>query len=209
MVALDSSIRLVALQFRFTNSSVIPFSVRHLDQESAEEYAHRKSRTDGFMFIEPTPKCSLVEFLRELEAAGYELVDAFYQERPYNVVKNPNGRWTYHVVRFLFARREFVELSDEFKKVRDIIRTELQSICESALWCAVAYSNPFYENGEEITDQRAVNINLTARLPLLCPDGQPVTVWQKDENGEHVGDAPLPLKPDRCLRINQGAIQLV
>lgn len=113
------------------------------------------------------------------------------------------------MVLFLFARREFVELSDEFKKVRDIIRTELRSICEATMWRVRSFSNPLYKNGEEIPDQRAVSINLEARQPLFRPDGQPVTVWQNDENGKRVGDAPLPIKADYCLRIVGGAVSLM
>ena len=210
MIALNGTVRLVALQFRFTNLDLIPASVKRLDRETQEGYASRKSHSSGVVVIEPTTKkYSLAEFFGELEAAGYELVDALYQERPHNNIKDPCGNWTYHMVRFLFARREFVELSDEFKRVRDTICAELRSICESALWCAQAFSNPFYKNGEEIPDQRAVSINLEARQPLFRPDGKPVTVWQKDENGKRVGDAPLPLKADYCLRIVSDVIQLV
>ena len=135
-------------------------------------------------------------------------MDALYQERPYNNAKNPHGKWTYHMVRYVFARREFVELSDEFRKVRDTIRAELPRICENALWRVRLFSNPFYKNGEEIPGESTVSVNLEARLPLFRPDG-PVTVWQKDSNGRRVGDAPRPLKADYCLRIVGDAVQLV
>lgn len=206
MVALNGSVRLVAIQFSFSNPDVIPSSVKRLNRETQEERVERKNHSSGVVVIEPTEKCSSVEFLGELEAAGYEMVDAFYKERidP----KDPRGKRTYHMVRFLFARHKFVELSDEFKKVRDVIRAELRSICESAMWRVRSFSNPFYKNGEEIPDQRTVSINLEVRQPLFRPDGQPVTVWQKDENGERVGDAPLPLKASYCLHIVDDAIQL-
>ncbi|MBI4095223.1 MAG: hypothetical protein HY435_03460 [Candidatus Liptonbacteria bacterium] len=200
---------MVALQFRFSNPDVIPPSVRHLNRETQAEYAERKNRSSGVMIIEPTEKCSLAEFLGELEAAGYELVHTLYQERPHNSAKDTGGRYTYHMVRFLFTRCEFKEPSDEFKKVRNTIRAELRSICGSALWCVQIFLNPFYKNGEEIPGARAVSINLTARQPLFRPDGEPVTVWAKDEHDERVGDAPLPLKADRCLRIAGDAVQLV
>lgn len=209
MVALNGTV-LVALQFRFTNSDAITSVVKRLDQETQKEYVVRKRRSSGIMLIEPTTnRHSLVWLLADLESEGYELVDAFYQERPNNEKKDPVGMWTYHMVRFLFARREFVELSDEFKKVQDVIRAELRNICESTLWCTVVYSNPFYKDGEEIPNKRAMSINLTARTPLFRPDGQPVTVWQKDENGKRVGDAPLPLKADYRLRILENDVVLM
>jgi hypothetical protein len=175
VVALNGTVRLVALQFSFSNPDAIPATVKCQDRETQEERVVRKSHSSGVMVIDPTEKCSLVEFLGELEASGYEMVDAFYKERI--DAKDPRGKRSYHMVRFLFARREFVELSDEFKKVRDIIRTELRSICETAMWRVRSFSNPFYKNGEEISDQRVVSVNLEARTPLFRPDGQPVTVW--------------------------------
>lgn len=198
---------MVALQFSFSNPDVIPATVKRLDRETQEERVVRKSRSSGVMVIEPTEKCSLVEFLGELEAAKYEMVDAFYKERI--DAKDPRGKRTYHMVRFLFVRREFVDLSDEFKKVRENIRTELSEMCRMAMWRVRAFSNPFYKDGEKIPDQRAVSINLESRQPLFHPDGQPVMVWQKDVDGKRVGDAPLPLKPDHCLRVRSDIVQLV
>lgn len=207
MVVLNGSVRLVSMQFSFSNPEVIPGMVKRRGRETQEERVERKNRASGIMVIEPTEKCSLAEFLGELEALGYEMVDGFYQERPDS--KDPRGKRTYHMVRFLFARREFVELSDEFKRVRDAIRAELRSICDSAMWRVRSFSNPFYKDGEEIPDHRAVSVNLEARQPLFRPDGQPVTMWQKDENGRRVGDAPLPIKADYCLRIMGDAVQLM
>ena len=205
MVALDS-VRLVALQFGFSNLSVIPASVKRLDRETTEERNECKNHSSGTLVIEPTENCSLVEFLGELEASGYEMVDAFYKERidP----KDPRGRRMYHMVRFLFARCEFVDLSDEFKAIRDIISRELRGICKIAMWQARAFLNPFYKDGEEIAGQRAISINLTSRKPLFRPDGQSVTVWQKDEGGRRVGDAPVPIKPDYCFCIKDNAVRL-
>ncbi len=207
MVVLNGTVPLIALQFSFSNSNAIPTMVKRLNRETPEERVVRKDRSSGVMVIEPTAKCSLVEFLGELETAGYEMVDAFHKERI--DAKDPRGKKSYHMMRFLFARREFVDLSDEFKKVRDLIYFELRSICESAMWRVRVFSNPFYENGEEVPDRRAVSINLEAREPFSRPDGQPVTVWQKDENGNRVGDAPLPLKANHCLRIVNDAVRLV
>jgi hypothetical protein len=93
--------------------------------------------------------------------------------------------------------------------VRDIIRTELRNICEAALWRVRAFLNPLHENGEEVPGQRAMDISLVARQPILCPDGQPVTVWQRDATGKRVGEAPLPLKAEYCLRIVSDVVRLV
>ena len=207
MVPLKRSVRMVVLQFRFTNANVIPVSVKRRNQETQKEHVERTSRSSGIMVIEASAKCSFAGFLDELEVAGYELVDALSQERP-NTDKT-HGRYSYYMVRFIFARREFVECSDEFSKVRDTIRTELRSICESAMWSSQVFFNPFFKNGKAIPDQYSVSINLTHRQPILQPDGQPVTVWQKDESGKRVGESPLPLKADFSFSIVGDEIQLI
>ena len=199
-VTLDFRSHLVALQFSFSNPAAIPSSVKQRSPEAVEDRNERKNRCSGRRFIEPTENVSLVWFLRELEASGYEVVDAFYQER-LNPKGDSYGKGTYHMVRFLFARREDVELSEEFGRVKDTLRAELQEICRAAMWRVRAFCNPLYENGEEVPGYSALSINMEARKPLFLPDGQPVTVWQKDEYGERVGDAPLPLRPSFWLMV--------
>jgi hypothetical protein len=185
------------MQFSFSNINVVPTSVKKLELEMLEERNERKTyKGNGEVIIKPIENVSLVEFLDNLEV-GYELVDAFYQPRidP----KDPRGNRIYHMVRFLFARRKYVKLSDEFKEVRSTIYAELRKICEQAMWRVRAFLNPFFMDDEEVLGQRALSINLEARKPLFHPDGQPVTVWQKDERGNRVGETPFPLKPDYYL----------
>lgn len=205
-VKLSDFVPLIGLQFSFSNSDVIPPSVKHQKKETPEESNKRGSCSSGNLIIKPTENCSLVELLNKLEVAGYNMIDAFYQERidP----KDPNSKRIFHMVRFLFSYRGYVEPSDEFRERRSAIWTELRNICQVALWRVKVFSNPFYKDGKEIPGQRALSINLEARKPLFYPDGQPVMVWPKDKNGKHLGDASLPLKPDYCLRIKKSAICL-
>lgn len=201
--------RMIILQFSFTNAGVIPKVVRRLPKETIEERIARKSYPGGgAMVIEPTENCSLSEFLGELEAAGYELVDAAYEER----INAKNLYKTYHMVRFIFVHREFMEFSDEHKRiVRAFMLAELRKICEEAHWRVRAFSNPFFKDGEEVKGQRALSLNFEARKPLFEADDptRPVRVWVKNEKGERVGDAPLPLRPDYHLRIMEGNVGLV
>jgi hypothetical protein len=202
-----SNARLVVmLQFSFSNPDVVPAVAKRMAQETPEEQVKRKSYSNGVVLIEPTERCSLAKLLGELEAAGYEMVDAFYKKRI--DAKDPHGKRMYHMSRFLFARREFVELSDEFKKVREAIRTELRSICESAMWRVRSFSNPFYKNGVEIPNQRAVSINLEGRRPLFNSAGNRLKVWQRNTLSEKVGTAPLPIQPTHELRIIYSALAL-
>ena len=208
MVTLDRTIRLVGLQFSFSNINVVPELLKELELESLEERNERKGRkSSGEMVITPTENSSLMEFLSDLEVAGYELVDAFYQPR----VHPKNPRIIYHMARFLFARREHADPSEEFKGVRNAISAELLKICEQAMWRVRAYLNPFFTADEEVPGYHALSINLEGRKPVFLHDGQPVVVWQKDEEGNRVGDTPLPLRPDYHLRlrIDTNVIQLV
>ena len=139
-----------------------------------------------------------------MEQVGYELVDAFYKPR----IDRESGR-TYHMVRFVFAHHDCVNLSDEFKRVRNTIRVALDEVCISAMWRVRAFVNPFFKNGARCDDQFALSLNFEARKPLFLPNGQPVVVWQRDASGEKVGEAPLPLKAKVAVRVQGQAVQLV
>lgn len=197
MFKLDSSVRLVLLQFSFSNPSAIPPSVRRRSPETPEERDERKDRADGVMIIQPTEGTSLAEFPRDLEAAGYKLVDAFCKER---INKNNPHMKRYHMVRFTFARREYAEISQGFWKVREAIRAELQSICGSSLWRVRAFDNPFYQDGAEVSGQRTMSVNLEVREPLFV-NGQPVKMWGRDSEGKRIGEAAVPLKAKRHFRL--------
>lgn len=196
---------MIMLQFSFSNPKVIPQNVKHCNYESTKERASRKNRnSDGRTVLEPTEMCSLADFLNEMDTARYEIVDSLQRRRLSTNMK------PYHMVRFLFVRQEFVEtLSDEFLAMREAIRSDLQLICTNALWRVRAFLNPFYRDNVEMPGQKMVSINLEARQPLFHADGQPITVWDKDENGEHIGIAPLPIKAAHYLKISNNGIQLM
>lgn len=208
MVALDEAVRMVILQFSFSNPEAIPASVRHLTPETWRKHMERKSHSNGVLVISPTPNCSLESFPRDVEESGYEMVDAFYEERIDS--KDPHGQRRYHMVRFTFARREFAEASEEFKERRDLYRLDLfEEICRKALWRVRAFDNPFFQNGEAVPGQRALVVNLEGRTPFFRADGSVVTVWQKDAEGHRVGDAPLPLRPNLHLSVLDRTVRLV
>ena len=207
MVKFDSSIRITVLQFRFSSFSAIPIAAKRLLRKSAKKQQRRGNKPTGFEVIEPTAGCSLLELPGELEEAGYELVDAFCEERVDG--NDPRNERTYYVVRFVFARHEFAaNISEAFKAARDRIRIALSEICGTSMWRTRSFSNPFYENGKEVDGQRAVSINLDMRTPLFQPDGKPVMVWQKDGKGNRVGVVPIPLVPECELSAYDGILRL-
>lgn len=220
-------LRLIALQFSFSNFHLVPASVKNWKPErkpeTVAEGEERKSHTNGIPILEPTENCSITEFLGELEIAGYELVDALYEERidtkdPKNKKfmedvraglidsdKRPPGR-TYPMVRFLFARSEFVEnLFEGFREIRDRMYADLAEMACAALWRSRGFSNPLYKGGEEVAGQTALSVNFEVRRPLFQPNGLPVVMRQKDAAGNPIGE-PLPIKPDFHLRFGGESI---
>ena len=202
---LGSSIRLVTLQFSFTNPDVVPSCVKRLSHETQEQAVARKAMpTPGQPVIQPTEDASLMRLPSALEKVGYELVDAFYKPR----IDQKSGR-TYHMVRFVFAHHDYVNLSDEFKRVRNTIRVALDEVCIQAMWRVRSFVNPFFKDGTQCDGQSALSLNFEARKPLFLPNGQPVVVWQRDANGEKVGEAPLPLKAKVAVSVQDQAVQLL
>lgn len=195
MVKLSGALRLVILQFAFTNANAIPRGIQHREREAQGEREVRKTRMDGRMVIEPAENCSLLQFVHELEAAGYELVDAFYQEREARPDCTGPGR--YHNVRFMFARKEHVSISEEFRAAREEHRNGLLEIARTSLWRVRAWSNPFYKDGLP-SDETVLSVNMEAREPLFQPDGTPVTRWPahlKDNRKRGPEDKKVPLQP--------------
>lgn len=202
---LGSSIRLVTLQFSFTNRDVVPSCIKQLSHETQEEAVARKVMpTPSQSVIQPTEDASLVGLPSMLEQAGYELVDAFYKPR----IDQKSGR-TYHMVRFVFAHHDHVNISDEFKRVRNTIRVALNDVCTQAMWRVRSFVNPFFKNGTRSEGQNVLSLNFEARKPLFLPNGQPVVVWQRDTGGERVGEAPLSLRAKVAVRVQDQVVQLV
>lgn len=196
MVALDHSIRMISLQFSFSNPKLVPESIQRLEHETLQKRTEREGAIPGQLMIKPVMGCSISRVVDELEASGYILADALYKPR---IVHN-RAKKTYHMVRFLFVRQEFAEISDFFRAKREDILHDLAIICRDAMWRVRCYKNHFFLRGEMIKGQYFLSINLEARQPLFLPDGQPVRVWQKDEDGQRIGEAPQPVKPAFILR---------
>jgi len=201
MVPLQN-VRMIVVQFSFSNPEVIPSGIKRRGRESVFEHVARKLQATGERVIEPTENVFLGHLVGDLEGNGFELVDAFYQCRP----KGENLDRTYYMVRFLFARREFAMPSAEFMQVRDAIRAELQEMLRIAFWRVRAFLNPFYLDGVEVPGQKSLSINLEARVPLFFPDGRLIMARRK-ENGKKIGN-PQSLQPDFAMSVAEGLVLL-
>ena len=155
------TVRIISLQFSFSNSSVVPKTLLTLPKETPKESAERKLRANGVVFIEPTEKCDLSKVPQDLLEQNYILIDAFCQERI-----NPKApKNSYYMVRFLFIHKDFFiteKGSEEFALKRNEILKEFEFLCKSALWRVRGFNNPFFQDGVEIPNNRAVSMNMEA-----------------------------------------------
>lgn len=195
---LNGQVRLVLLQFAFSNLKHVPSCLKQKSEKTLKESPAIK----GELCLSATEDVGVVDFIADLESMNYQLVDSYYQ------IRSRNGQ-QYAVVRFLFAEKEQASVSDEFKKMLPEIEQALLQICESAMWRARAFLNPFFKDGRIIDDVYALSVNLEARKPLLDSTGKPIFQWQKDENGEKIGDSPISLRPEKFLKIIDGDIRIV
>lgn len=183
--------RQVIVQFSFSNPEAIPGQPRRALPETPKESSDRKSGTaTGTMVIGPTEeRASLAQFIAQLLSNGFRLVDAFTQQR----VNKPGAyKKTYYMARYIFERDEVATA------LYGSTMQELQTICNTTVWRVRVFANP---HGQ-------LSVNLEARKPLFLPDGQPVVEWQKDAEGNRVGDNPIPIQPKHRLQVEDGTIVL-
>ena len=197
---LSGMVRLVMLQFSFSNVAAVPEGLFKKAKESLDKLVSRKSEVQGRQFIAPTKDVSVLMFVGDLIAAGYVLVDAFYQMR-----SNAQGQ-NFPVVRFIFAVEEDVRTQSEFFCHKQVAQRALAQICGHALWRVQGFLNPFVREGILIDGCHSVAINCVARNPLIDIKGDAILRWQKDEAGERIGNGPVPIEPKLFLRIQEDDI---
>ena len=201
----NSNMRLIGVQFNFSNSAIIPPTIEQRRKESVVEQKERKNRpNDGRMVIKPIDSVSIQYLINDLEELGYELVDGFSQERPH-----PKRRdMTYFTTRSVFVKSDHATISEEFSSVRTSVRFDLIKICNDAFWRTTAFVNPFYENGHQVTGVKSANLNFSARTPIFNPDGTPLLARHKDEDGRRIGD-PVPLVAQHKMIRGKKMLQII
>lgn len=191
---LNEAVRLVYVQFSFSNREAVPQGLRFLPQEKEVEHKARKAKqsAEGHrneQFIAPTEKVLARALLSTLERAGYNLVDATYQHR-----WGQKGR--YHMVRYVFAQ-EAVDhgVHPDFVRLRSVARINLMKLLLNSFWRVRGYRN----TGEEGS---MVSINFESRIPIVDANGNALLVWKRDKDDNKVGDGPVPLEPLFTVFVN-------
>lgn len=188
------------LRFSFSNLDLIPDC---LEQESGiekpEKFLARQFEIPGEQFIEPVEAVGCLLFIRDMEEAGYIIVDAFFK------VGKKYGR-DFGIMLFTFAIKENAHCSERFLRAKLAIEQKLHNLFEQNMWRVRAFLNPFFKNGKMIDDLYAVSVNFEVRTPLVDGNGKPLVQWQKNDKGERIGDAPIKICPKLFLRIENGDI---
>lgn len=204
LVNVAPSVRVIALQFSFSNADFVPKSVRQQGRESAQEQRARENLSTGELVIDPHEDADLIQFVEQVGLNGYELVDAFHQPRD----DQHNPRRAFQMVRFVFLRREHVRSTAAFIQTRATLLNEMIEMCEQALWRVRVYLNPLIIDGRRVIGENAVSINLDARKPLFT-NGERVAIWRRDEHGQKIGDAKVPIQATHEIHFRDNAIELV
>lgn len=203
--------KLLVIQFAFSNPAAIPAQLRNafLDEKTVDDEEKRFIRSNlggsGITAIEATKNVSLAEFVGSIKEAGWTLVAYNHEIRPN--LKDPRGKTFYHALRFVFAREDTADA--RMKELQPMFLGVLRVIAEEAMWTATTYQNPFYQKKEAVPGATHIVVNAVGRQPYCDGDGTPRTEWQKDSEGNRVGEKPLPIKPAKKLAYSDETIDLV
>lgn len=164
--------RMLTLQFSFPNDDAVPIGLRSLGAEDGATAAKRKlakAAPNGKDLLDGNfpERTSLSELPSGLARNDFVLVNASYQKRQDQHDKSK----TYHMIRFTFVRKCFEETDDEqlkkFLPFRGLALSELQGVCELALWRVRLFRNPYFKDGTVSPSETMISINLEARVPLF------------------------------------------
>ncbi len=195
-------VRMIGFRFMFSRREFVPVGLRNLERA----YVPAKNKTcrpRSSAAIESTENCSLEGV--ELTLDGYEMVDAYYEERTDSTLHNR----PVHVVQFWFGRTEYAAVSREFGAVRHLLIGDFDEICTAAFWRVVGFVNPFTIGGKEVPGQHALSLNMEARHSRFQSDGSLVLQWRKDAAGKRLGESAVPIWPDYVLKIVGNEVSLI
>lgn len=174
-IGINDYVEMLLLQFDFTNSELVPLTVKDERREQESESQARKQRSTqkpGLQLIDPTVDNShdtnINSLPEDLVKLDMTLVDAFFQKRV--DAKKPNAY--YHTVRFTFVPGSKAVFKDRFKEFMPIVYSELTGLTQLAFWRVRAYQNSYYLNDREVRGSCVVSINLGPPTPIFSSNGE-------------------------------------
>lgn len=201
---LDAHVRMLMLQFSFSERHPMPNIFLQLPDETQGKHTERKSAlVTGTRFIEPGHNnVGLKHITESLERAEYVFVSAVRQRRTQEFQ-------SYNMIRFFFARRGYVDPTTNDPSFRKTCRSMLQLIARDTMWRVRAYRNPLCQHDVIVPGECSISINLEARCGLRQNNGVPIMVWPRDAHGRKTGESKKPLSPSQILTAMDGIIQLI
>ena len=200
--------QMVMLQFYGTNPKAIPTVLCEVAPETEIELMNRRRPFNGALIVQPTKGCSLLDLIDDLQMHGFELVEAFRQERL--DTKDELLANVYYMARFVFAMPATATVPVDYQSKQAEDLEALQQMCHDAYWCMQVFDNPECEEEDAgiMQGHRVLSLNLVAREPLVGGNGKVITIWQLDENGERIGDKPLPRQRNFTVRLAESVLTL-
>lgn len=192
----------IGLQFSFASKQAVPQGLRWLCPITDAENEARKERSSGIQYIEPTHDVSGKEIVDQLRSAGYYLYDGTVQQRP------DKHNLAYYTVRYLFGSQKANNpvASHEGGFDPELAQQGLKELLEKNLWRVRVFLNPYFRDNKP-TREKAVSVNFEVRKPLFeGTTGRRVAVWARNDQGQKLGDAPIPLAPKNTLTMEGGVI---
>lgn len=143
------------------------------------------------ILIDRAPRSSLNSLIANIINQGFAFKDFFRREDSsrYNIR---------HTAEFCLVHPEYFniwkqECNHSVLSMELALKTLIWMV-EESLWDARVEMGPWKE-----CDAELMHINLNSRAPLVLPNGEPVKEWVRDENGQKVGEFPVPVSPKNDL----------
>ncbi|MFA5987452.1 MAG: hypothetical protein WC797_02270 [Candidatus Paceibacterota bacterium] len=178
------------IRFQFsTSKDVAPKAVPRTVRETKDGHEDRKDprRPAGKEIIPITMATAFAEdLLADLHNDGWVLAEAFTQRR---INYHAGSKPFYFTTVFRFGR------ASENESVAPEICAAFSEMVSDIMWRARGYENFLFHDGQKGFQ---ISINCEVRTPLFeggKSSGKPVMQWLHDENGQKIGDKPLPIKP--------------
>lgn len=170
----------------------------HFKQAEERRVESKKRRTrnnsgNGLQVLDVKDPIECGGLLAQLESGGFELVGTWWQRRR----DKQNLAQKYLNIRFTFARELREDAHPDFLRARDDLMGLFARLVNRSFWGVRIYDNPLFRHQEEVEGRRALSMNLGDRKD------KDQEVWDRDKDGEKIGDAPKTLQASFVLAFEE------
>lgn len=153
---LDPSLRLLVIEFSFTNGDLLRPFVPYRDRST-----RRNKKNTGQKIFEKIPNICGDQFPGDLADSGFVLVDAWQFSQSQGATRRDR-----HTLRFTFAPSNHSCVSEEFSVIQQRCWKLFSDMLKGVTWTASGYVNPFYRDQKEVPGCATIALNFSMRDPL-------------------------------------------